>query len=111
MLYCFSSKIGKFYSQINVDDINLNYCSESLIYDFDTLLPFPSPADFYALETFKPNLAVKDEFKHLFRFIPAETYLNHFESDRSHMVSISSIHNTHTCKPIHFFLCTVECKW
>ncbi|KAI8645368.1 N-terminal glutamine amidase-domain-containing protein [Parasitella parasitica] len=60
--------------------------SESLIYDFDSLLPFPSPADFYALETFKPNLLVKDEFKHSFRFIPAKTYLDYFSSDRSHMV-------------------------
>lgn len=92
MLYYISSKIGKLFSQVNIDDIHLNYCSEALIYDFDTLLPFPSPADFYALETFKPNLAVKDEFQHLFRLIPAETYLNHFESDRSHMVSISCMH-------------------
>ncbi|KAL9546634.1 hypothetical protein MBANPS3_006574 [Mucor bainieri] len=61
--------------------------SEALIYDFDTLLPFPSPADFYALETFKPNMLVKDEFKHMFRLIPAKAYLDHFESDRSHMLN------------------------
>lgn len=70
----------------------LYYCcySEALFYDFDTLLPFPSPADFYALETFKPNMLVRDEYKHMFRLIPAKVYLDHFESDRSHMVSVHS---------------------
>ncbi|KAG1121468.1 hypothetical protein G6F42_012397 [Rhizopus arrhizus] len=61
--------------------------SEALIYDFDTFLPFPSPADFYALETFKPNMVIKDEYKHMFRLIPAKAYLDHFESDRSHMLN------------------------
>ncbi|CEP16954.1 hypothetical protein [Parasitella parasitica] len=60
--------------------------SKAMIYDFDSLLPFPSPADFYAFETFKPNVVVKDVFRHSFRFIPAKAYLDHFSSDRRHMV-------------------------
>ncbi|KAI8053159.1 N-terminal glutamine amidase-domain-containing protein [Gilbertella persicaria] len=60
--------------------------SESLVYDFDTLLPFPAPADMYAMHTFKPNSVFNKKYQHAFRLIPAEVYLQQFQSDRSHML-------------------------
>ncbi|KAI7901679.1 N-terminal glutamine amidase-domain-containing protein [Cokeromyces recurvatus] len=58
----------------------------SLIYDFDTTLPFPCQALEYVKETFKPDLFLKEEYKHHFRLISAQLYLDYFQSDRSHML-------------------------
>ncbi|KAI8367900.1 N-terminal glutamine amidase-domain-containing protein [Choanephora cucurbitarum] len=59
---------------------------KALVYDFDTLLPFPTPADVYATNTFKPHLVFNDRYHHAFRLIPAKVYLESFQSDRSHML-------------------------
>ncbi|KAI8342236.1 N-terminal glutamine amidase-domain-containing protein [Blakeslea trispora] len=60
--------------------------NEALVYDFDTCLPFPSPANIYAMHTFKPNLMLNSRYHHAFRLIPAKVYLESFQSDRSHML-------------------------
>lgn len=50
-----------------------------LVYDFDTILPFPSDFNQYADGVFKSNNNI------LFRVIPASQYLLRFASDRSRM--------------------------
>jgi hypothetical protein len=79
---------------------------DSAIYDFDTVLPFPSPSDIYVMETFKPNLMLKEEYQACFRLISANKYLNHFQSDRSHMVNISSM-----LWSIYSLKCIVKRRW
>ncbi|CAO3655255.1 unnamed protein product [Mucor hiemalis] len=59
--------------------------SDPLVYDYDTVLSFPCPADEYAYKTFKPELNLKKQFDRYFRVIPADIYLSEFASDRSHM--------------------------
>ncbi|KAI8984791.1 N-terminal glutamine amidase-domain-containing protein [Mycotypha africana] len=67
----------------------LYYCNEdkSFVYDFDTTLPFPCPAEVYISKTFQPNAAVDKRYRPKFRLLSAEVYLEHFESDRSHMLN------------------------
>uniref|UniRef100_A0A183GEX4 Protein N-terminal glutamine amidohydrolase n=1 Tax=Heligmosomoides polygyrus TaxID=6339 RepID=A0A183GEX4_HELPZ len=54
--------------------------SSNLIWDLDTLLPFPCTFDDYwkAAEYSRSN-------KGFWKVIPCEKYLEHFSSDRSHM--------------------------
>ncbi|KAI0350075.1 hypothetical protein OH77DRAFT_1413760 [Trametes cingulata] len=66
---------------------------QAWVYDFDTTLPVPCPwrADYiagtfpYALDR---SLAdrIDERFHSLFRVIPAGEFLDHFASDRSHMI-------------------------
>ncbi|GAQ79863.1 hypothetical protein KFL_000400060 [Klebsormidium nitens] len=57
----------------------------SLIWDLDTTLPFPVRFSTYYDEAFRPSIRLYKEFERLFRVVPAQTYLQHFSSDRSHM--------------------------
>ncbi|CAO3628410.1 unnamed protein product [Cunninghamella echinulata] len=56
------------------------------IYDFDTLLPFPSLFSTYIQKSFRPFFPLLDKYKRNFRQIPAKVYLDQFASDRSHMI-------------------------
>lgn len=56
---------------------------EVLVYDFDTVLEFPTSFDNYVRKAIKPEYNIYHE--RLFRVIPAEIYLSTFASDRSHM--------------------------
>ncbi|XP_030645274.1 protein N-terminal glutamine amidohydrolase isoform X2 [Chanos chanos] len=58
---------------------------QSYIYDLDTILPFPCPFDVYSREAFKSNEYLKPMYRRKLRVIPANVYLQHFASDRSHM--------------------------
>ncbi|KAI0654743.1 N-terminal glutamine amidase-domain-containing protein [Cubamyces menziesii] len=65
---------------------------EAWVYDFDTtLVPVPCPWRDYVAGTFPyafdRRLAdqIDERFHSLFRVIPADVYLDHFASDRSHM--------------------------
>lgn len=55
-------------------------------FDFDSRLNFPTPANEYFSKCFPVHIAFPDELKSMVRLIPSETYLEHFYSDRSHML-------------------------
>ncbi len=56
-----------------------------LIYDFDTVLPFPVDAVDYFLDTFPDQTVLAETYRTWVRWIPATTYLERFFSDRVHM--------------------------
>ena len=58
------------------------------IFDFDTRLPFVSNYEDYLNNSFADNIDSK--YSGVFRIIPAEVYLKHFHSDRSHMKGLIS---------------------
>jgi hypothetical protein len=55
------------------------------VLDFDTRLDFPSAYDEYLRHTFPPQSSLPEEYRTWVRTIPADSYLRHFHSDRSHM--------------------------
>lgn len=59
--------------------------NETTVFDMDTTLPFPTPFDEYCRETFKSDEYLDSKFHRLFRVLTAESFLNNFSSDRSHM--------------------------
>lgn len=56
------------------------------VYDLDTTLPFPCSLTDYIIESFQPHRILTAEYQRCFRLIPAGLFLQHFASDRSHMV-------------------------
>lgn len=93
--------------------------STPLVYDYDTVLPFPCPADEYTYKTFKPEIGLKQQFDRFFRMIPAELYLSGFASDRSHMIkedgtyhadppTYPPIKSGSTSMNLHDFICMEE---
>ncbi|OBZ75373.1 Protein N-terminal glutamine amidohydrolase [Grifola frondosa] len=69
------------------------------VYDFDTVLPSPCGWLDYISGTFPyafdvARAARLDEaYRSLFRIVPAEVYLDHFASDRSHMLAPGTEHS------------------
>lgn len=59
--------------------------TRSWTYDFDTCLDVPCTLQDYLNKTFEE---VSVEFQSLFRVVPCSMYLNHFASDRSHMLRV-----------------------
>lgn len=63
---------------------------EAWIYDFDTRLAVPSSAGSYMADTFpylfQTEFELNDQHESLFRVIEANVFLDHFASDRSHMI-------------------------
>lgn len=57
----------------------------SIVYDLDSLLPFPCPFARYVDETFRPEGDDPAAMRPRFRLIDAATYRTCFASDRSHM--------------------------
>lgn len=57
----------------------------SLVYDFDSTLTFPVPVDIYLTEALKTPFEMNNDDYPIFRVIPAEFFMEHFASDRSHM--------------------------
>lgn len=55
------------------------------IYDFDTTLPFPVNVSDYFLNSFPDQALLEEPFRAWVRRIPAQTFLERFYSDRSHM--------------------------
>ncbi|MCP3851655.1 MAG: hypothetical protein GY694_15650 [Gammaproteobacteria bacterium] len=58
----------------------------SFIFDFDTRQPFITPLQEYLKKTFSPIEYLPPELIPYIRKIPAHSYLEHFYSDRSHML-------------------------
>ncbi len=69
------------YHVIMLAEINYQY----LIFDFDTRLPFVTPLQEYLQHTFIPPDKLPQEFTLYLRKVPAQSYLDKFYSDRSHM--------------------------
>lgn len=55
----------------------------AVIYDLDTLLPFPFDARGYVARSFPAGLT--PEYQPIFRVVPGRMYLSSFASDRRHM--------------------------
>ncbi|KIK59835.1 hypothetical protein GYMLUDRAFT_661749 [Collybiopsis luxurians FD-317 M1] len=71
---------------------------QSWVYDFDTHLGMPVTWNSYFSETF--SMTVPEAFQSTFRVVPAEVYLDHFASDRSHMLDTKSACNPSYLKPL-----------
>ncbi|ORC92996.1 putative DREV methyltransferase [Trypanosoma theileri] len=56
-----------------------------LVFDYDSILPFPSLAEEYVMKAFRPYMQLREEYQQWFRVIPGRLYLDYFSSDRSHM--------------------------
>ncbi|ORY98449.1 N-terminal glutamine amidase-domain-containing protein [Syncephalastrum racemosum] len=65
----------------------------SYVYDFDTTLPFPCRADQYCFQSLRPDFQLPTCFERYFRLIPAKAYLEHFASDRSHMLGDDGVYH------------------
>ncbi|CAH8464314.1 unnamed protein product [Heterobilharzia americana] len=63
----------------------LGSVSKYVVYDFDSLLPFPTPFVQYFTHGLRWNSCLPERLHRYFRVIPGVDYLNHFSSDRSHM--------------------------
>ncbi len=59
---------------------------ESVIFDFDTRLDFPCQSERYFEKSLPPAGLVPGRYLPSIRIIPAESYLERFYSDRSHMI-------------------------
>ncbi|TBU60678.1 N-terminal glutamine amidase-domain-containing protein [Dichomitus squalens] len=76
-----------------VDHADASAGASAWVYDFDTTLAVPSSWKDYVGRTFpyafdeELKACIDGRFHSLFRVIPAAVYLDHFASDRSHMVS------------------------
>ena len=62
--------------------------TECLIYDFDSYSNFPSVAEHYLKISFPDEKRIPEEYQAYYRLIDAQTYINLFSSDRSHMQDI-----------------------
>eukprot|EP00127_Corallochytrium_limacisporum_P000210 Clim_evm27s7 gene=Clim_evmTU27s7 len=60
------------------------------IYDLDTMLPFPIPAEDYIRATFMQFPKVQAKYRPIFRCLPFPEVGRHFYSDRSHMLNRQS---------------------
>lgn len=58
------------------------------VIDLDSNLGYRVPFEEYVKKTFKPDMPMSEK-KHeqVFRVVPANTFLDHFASDRSHMIN------------------------
>ncbi|KAG2498683.1 hypothetical protein HYH03_003427 [Edaphochlamys debaryana] len=59
--------------------------SRAVVWDLDTLLPFPCSLDLYAQNALRAHMTLLPHLQRLYRVVPAATYLRSFASDRSHM--------------------------
>ena len=63
-----------------------NIEQESMVWDMDSHLPYPSPLQSYLTETFfSMPFSENDQFAPLFRIVQASDFLKNFYSDRKHM--------------------------
>ncbi|GFO35474.1 protein n-terminal glutamine amidohydrolase-like [Plakobranchus ocellatus] len=59
----------------------------SLVFDLDTELSFPCTVKEYATACLGDERTLKEEYRRMFRVVPASEFLSTFASDRSHMVN------------------------
>ncbi|XP_072266771.1 protein N-terminal glutamine amidohydrolase isoform X2 [Pyxicephalus adspersus] len=67
--------------------ILLHVCSrgQSMIYDLDSVLPFPCPCELYIKEALRSDENIRRDFRRKLRLTQADEFLRTFASDRSHM--------------------------
>jgi hypothetical protein len=65
--------------------LKLHHEGKDQVLDFDSLLPFPCDYDRYMKHSFPDQGVLPERYRSWVRVIPAEDYLKHFYSDRSHM--------------------------
>lgn len=58
------------------------------IFDFDTTLPFPVSAADYFLDSFPDQSTLSENYRAWLRRIPAQSFIERFYSDRSHMQGV-----------------------
>ncbi len=58
---------------------------EPMVYDLDSVLPFPVPLKVYLSESFKPDPNETAVFEPWFRVVMGKVYVEELWSDRSHM--------------------------
>ncbi|XP_008297544.1 protein N-terminal glutamine amidohydrolase [Stegastes partitus] len=59
--------------------------SDALIYDLDSELPFPCNLKVYGAKAFRSDCHIRPEYHRKLRVVPADSFLQNFASDRSHM--------------------------
>jgi len=59
----------------------------SLVFDLDTLLPYPCDALRYVKEALRPEDSLRPRFRQMLRVVSAQEFVTHFASDRSHMLN------------------------
>jgi len=59
------------------------------VYDFDSRRGFISPWEEYVKDTFLPHFLIDNKFRCMFRVVSANTFLEEFASDRTHMLARS----------------------
>jgi len=60
----------------------------ALVYDFDSLCPFPVELDQYLNACFPSSIKIHPEYQAQFRLVPTSLFLSQFYSDRSHMLGV-----------------------
>lgn len=55
------------------------------VWDYDTVSPFPCAAAAYLIDAFKPAEPILPRYRPVFRVVPADSFIDHFASDRRHM--------------------------
>lgn len=66
------------------DDDNIGETT-MMVYDIDSRLPYPCPLHQYLQQSFPYEWP--EPYNPMFRVIPADRFLSHFSSDRSHMIN------------------------
>ena len=66
--------------------LQLEGADSDWVFDLDSRLPFPVQRVAYFQKTFPDQSSLPEQFRSWVRSIPADSYLEHFFSDRSHMV-------------------------
>ena len=64
----------------------LHNTSSKIIFDYDSRLGFETDFDFYFRNTFPPQVEIPEQYRTAIRSIELSTYVNHFHSDRNHMI-------------------------
>uniref|UniRef100_A0A3B3DAG9 Protein N-terminal glutamine amidohydrolase n=1 Tax=Oryzias melastigma TaxID=30732 RepID=A0A3B3DAG9_ORYME len=59
--------------------------SDAVIYDLDSVLPFPCNLRLYAAQALRSDRTLRPKFHRKLRVVPAHCFLLNFASDRSHM--------------------------
>jgi protein N-terminal glutamine amidohydrolase len=74
---------------LGVNTVTTNTSTDTIavhVYDVDTTLtPYPTPLTEYLASSFPLDYVRYPEFQPYFRVIPADKFIQHFKSDRSHM--------------------------
>ncbi|KAH8611736.1 putative N terminal glutamine amidase [Trypanosoma vivax] len=63
----------------------------ALVFDSDTVLPYPCDALEYVEKSLRPWKSLPSDYEPLLRVVPARDYIAYFSSDRSHMSTATAL--------------------